>query len=163
LSKKGLTYDPGFLEYKGDELMRQVTRLAKKRREAGEKEASPQNKKKRLLQDAKNRKKGRPKKDDTTHEGLVMTEQFKNAIKHRDLKKRFCGSLTEYIRHEESIEYLDNKVHKKGKVCYWLVWRCYVGVLRNLQGPHHTAAVDASSLSAHGQGERKVLFLTRAQ
>jgi hypothetical protein len=133
LSKKGLTYDPGFLEYKGDELMRQVTRLAKKRREAGEKEASPQSKKKRLLQDDKNRKKGRPKKDDTTQEGLVTTEQFKNAIKHRDLKKRFCGSLTEYIRHEESIKYLDNKVHKKGKVCYWCgaaTW-AYCGICKD--------------------------------
>jgi hypothetical protein len=54
LSNKGLTYDPGFLKYKGEKFMRVVTRLAKKRREGGEKEDSPHNKKSRLLQDDKN-------------------------------------------------------------------------------------------------------------
>jgi hypothetical protein len=59
---------------------------------------------------------------------------FVQGKKDRDLKKRFCGSLTEFIRHEESIKYLDNKVHKRGKVCYWCgdaTWS-YCGVCKDL-------------------------------
>jgi hypothetical protein len=58
---------------------------------------------------------------------------FAQAKKDKDINKRLCGKLTEFIQHEESIKYLDNKVHKRGEVCYWCgnpTWT-YCGVCKD--------------------------------
>ena len=114
LSKQGIAYDPGLRLYMGDERMRKNTNKTKERREGGQKLKTPQHKRARLIRGAL--KAGRPPKDDTRC-GVVTPEMLKKA--KTVLKKRFCGSLTKYIQHEESVRYLDNKVYKKGKVCYW--------------------------------------------
>jgi hypothetical protein len=114
LALSGLRYDPGFNLYKGDELMRRNTRKSKAQKAAG----SPLKKKATLLRTKRNR--GRPsKEDEPLPHGVVTQEILTNAQKNRDLKKRFCGNLTKYIQHEESIKYLDNKVFKKGRQCYF--------------------------------------------
>jgi hypothetical protein len=86
-----------------------------------------------LLTQAEARKRGRPTKEESRPHGLVTLEVFAQAKKDKEINKRLCGKLTESIRHEESIKYLDNKVHKRGKVCYWCgdpTWT-YCGVCKD--------------------------------
>ena len=51
--------------------------------------------------------------------GQATPELLTSTGKQPFLKKRFCGLLTKYIQHAESIKYLDSKVNKRGKKCYW--------------------------------------------
>jgi hypothetical protein len=126
----GLHYDPSLNQYKGDELMRKTTKKKKSKRPAA---GSPPKKKEALLRNS-NGKKGRPSNDDEPHpHGAVTQEILSNAQKNKELKKRFCGSLTKYIQHEESIRYLDNKIFKKGKTCYFCGQPCwsYCGICKD--------------------------------
>ena len=107
LSLQGLHYNPILQQFAGDGQMRVNTKVAKEKR------------RKCLLKEDR-RKRGRPNNDDEPIESNIVTPGiFTKARKNRDLKKRFCGSLTEYVKHESSIKYLDNKVQKKGRKCYW--------------------------------------------
>ena len=63
---------------------------------------------------------GRPAKGDEVPKAVVTPEMFAKAkTKQPQLRKRLCGSLTEYAKHEASIKYLNSRQDKRGKKCYW--------------------------------------------
>lgn len=167
LSLAGLKYNPALKEYLGDERMRVNTKMTKAQR------------KRHLLDDASPRKRGRPSKgDEVAH--IVTPAMFSKAKQDRVLKKRLCGSLTQYVQHETSICYLDNKVHKKGRKCYWCgepTWS-YCGICKDpiTKEPlflHHCPRTGASQgkicfTHAHnedsfGLGKKDCSFLGKTQ